>query len=83
MWRRATGSIEGSVNPHDLLRILGVKAVQEYLLKEVLSVYRLQGVAVADERIEIPVAADAAQGSRGGRRRHHPAARLPGRYRPL
>ncbi|MBQ7865303.1 MAG: DNA-directed RNA polymerase subunit beta', partial [Clostridia bacterium] len=47
--------IEGSVNPHDLLRILGVKAVQEYLLKEVLSVYRLQGVAVADKHIEIIV----------------------------
>ena len=47
--------IEGSVNPHDLLRILGVKAVQDYLLKEVLSVYRLQGVAVADKHIEIIV----------------------------
>jgi DNA-directed RNA polymerase subunit beta' len=45
--------IEGSINPHDLLRILGVKAVQEYLLKEVLSVYRLQGVAVSDKHIEI------------------------------
>ena len=44
---------EGSVNPHDLLRILGVKAVQEYLLKEVLSVYRLQGVGVSDKHIEI------------------------------
>ncbi len=46
---------EGSVNPHDLLRILGVKAVQEYLLKEVLSVYRLQGVGVSDKHIEIIV----------------------------
>ena len=44
---------EGSINPHDLLRILGVKAVQEYLLKEVLSVYRLQGVGVSDKHIEI------------------------------
>ena len=44
---------EGSVNPHDLLRILGVKAVQEYLLREVLSVYRLQGVGVSDKHIEI------------------------------
>ena len=44
---------EGSVNPHDLLRILGVKAVQEYLLTEVLSVYRLQGVGVSDKHIEI------------------------------
>ncbi len=47
--------IDGSINPHDLLRILGVKAVQDYLLKEVLSVYRLQGVAVADKHIEIIV----------------------------
>ena len=44
---------EGSINPHDLLRILGVKAVQEYLLREVLSVYRLQGVGVSDKHIEI------------------------------
>ncbi|MBQ7849044.1 MAG: DNA-directed RNA polymerase subunit beta', partial [Clostridia bacterium] len=47
--------IEGSINPHDLLRILGPHAVQDYLLKEVLSVYRLQGVAVADKHIEIIV----------------------------
>ncbi|MDO5145205.1 MAG: DNA-directed RNA polymerase subunit beta' [bacterium] len=47
--------VEGSINPHDLMRILGAKAVQEYLLKEVLSVYRLQGVAVADKHIEIIV----------------------------
>ena len=47
--------IEGSINPHDLLRILGQSAVQDYLLKEVLSVYRLQGVAVADKHIEIIV----------------------------
>ena len=47
--------IEGSVNPHDLLRILGVKAVQEYLLKEVLSVYYSQGVRIADKHIEVIV----------------------------
>ena len=46
---------EGQINPHDLLRILGQSAVQDYLLKEVLSVYRLQGVAVADKHIEIIV----------------------------
>ena len=45
--------IEGSINPHELLRISGVKRVQDYLLTEVLSVYRLQGVAVADKHIEI------------------------------
>ncbi len=47
--------VDGAINPHDLMRILGVKAVQEYLLKEVLSVYRSQGVAVADKHIEIIV----------------------------
>ena len=47
--------IEGSVNPHDLLRILGVKAVQDYLLREVLSVYRQQGVNISDKHIEIIV----------------------------
>ena len=45
--------VNGSINPHDLMRILGVKAVQDYLLKEVLSVYRSQGVSVADKHIEI------------------------------
>ncbi len=47
--------IDGSINPHDLLRILGVKAVQDYLLREVLSVYRQQGVNISDKHIEIIV----------------------------
>ena len=47
--------IEGSVNPHDLLRILGVKAVQEYQVREVQSVYRRQGVEIADKHIEVIV----------------------------
>ncbi len=47
--------IEGSINPHDLLRILGVKAVQEYQVKEVQSVYRRQGVEIADKHIEVIV----------------------------
>ncbi len=47
--------IEGSINPHDLLRILGVKAVQDYLLREVLSVYRQQGVNISDKHIEVIV----------------------------
>ena len=46
---------EGQINPHDLLRILGVKAVQEYLLKEVLSVYYSQGVKISDKHIEVIV----------------------------
>ena len=44
---------EGSVNPHDILKIKGVKGVQAYLLKEVQSVYRLQGVEISDKHIEV------------------------------
>ena len=47
--------IEGSINPHDLLRILGVKAVQDYIVKEVQSTYRRQGVEIADKHIEVIV----------------------------
>ena len=47
--------IDGSINPHDLLRILGGKAVQEYLVKEVQSVYRTQGVDIVDKHIEVIV----------------------------
>ena len=43
---------EGSINPHDILRVLGVTAVQEYLVTEIQSVYRLQGVAISDKHIE-------------------------------
>ena len=46
---------EGSVNPHDLLRIKGVLGVQEYLLREVQRVYRLQGVDINDKHIEVIV----------------------------
>ncbi|MBD5467307.1 MAG: DNA-directed RNA polymerase subunit beta' [Lachnospiraceae bacterium] len=46
---------EGSVNPHDLLKIKGVRAVQDYLLREVQRVYRLQGVDIADKHIEVIV----------------------------
>ncbi len=44
---------EGSINPADILRIKGVKGVQEYLLKEVQKVYRMQGVEISDKHIEI------------------------------
>ncbi len=47
--------IEGSINPHDLLRILGVKAVQEYLVKEIQTVYNSQGIHIADKHIEVIV----------------------------
>lgn len=44
---------EGSVNPHDILKIRGVKGVQMYLLQEVQKVYRMQGVEINDKHIEI------------------------------
>ncbi|MDY3769494.1 MAG: DNA-directed RNA polymerase subunit beta' [Lachnospiraceae bacterium] len=46
---------EGSVNPHDLLKIKGVRAVQDYMIREVQRVYRLQGVDIADKHIEVIV----------------------------
>ena len=44
---------EGSINPHELLELLGTKAVQDYIIKEVQKVYRLQGVDIDDRHIEI------------------------------
>ena len=46
---------EGSVNPHDILRIKGVRAVQDYMIREVQRVYRLQGVEISDKHIEVIV----------------------------
>jgi DNA-directed RNA polymerase subunit beta' len=46
---------EGSVNPHDILKIKGVRATQDYMLREVQKVYRLQGVDINDKHIEIIV----------------------------
>ena len=46
---------EGSVNPHDILRIKGVRDVQDYMLREVQRVYRLQGVEISDKHIEVIV----------------------------
>ena len=46
---------EGSVNPHDLLKIKGIRAVQDYMICEVQRVYRLQGVDIADKHIEVIV----------------------------
>ena len=46
---------EGSINPHDLLKIKGVRAVQDYMLQEVQRVYRLQGVEINDKHIEVIV----------------------------
>ena len=46
---------EGSVNPHDLLKIKGVRAVQDYMIQEVQRVYRLQGVEINDKHVEVIV----------------------------
>ena len=46
---------EGSVNPHDILKIKGVRAVQDYMLREVQRVYRLQGVEINDKHVEMIV----------------------------
>ncbi len=46
---------EGSVNPHDILKIKGVRATQDYMLREVQRVYRLQGVDINDKHIEVIV----------------------------
>ena len=46
---------EGSVNPHDILAIKGVRAVQDYMIREVQRVYRLQGVDINDKHIEVIV----------------------------
>ncbi|OQA90522.1 MAG: DNA-directed RNA polymerase subunit beta' [Elusimicrobia bacterium ADurb.Bin231] len=46
---------DGSINPHDVLNVLGVKGVQEYLVKELQGVYRLQGVTINDKHFEIIV----------------------------
>ena len=46
---------EGSVNPHDILKIKGVRAVQDYMIREVQRVYRLQGVEINDKHVEMIV----------------------------
>ena len=46
---------EGSVNPHDILRIKGIRGVQDYMIQEVQRVYRLQGVDINDKHIEVIV----------------------------
>ncbi|WP_044149839.1 DNA-directed RNA polymerase subunit beta' [Candidatus Epulonipiscium viviparus] len=46
---------EGSINPHDILKIKGIRGVQDYMLKEVQRVYRLQGVDINDKHVEVIV----------------------------
>ena len=51
--RAGLALMDGPVNPHDILRVLGEKELAEYLLREVQEVYRLQGVTINDKHIEI------------------------------
>ena len=53
--KKGTLITEGSVNPHDILAVSGVQAVQDYLIQEVQRVYRMQGVDINDKHIEIIV----------------------------
>ena len=46
---------EGAIDPHDILRIMGENAVQEYMLNEIQAVYRLQGVTINDKHVEVIV----------------------------
>jgi DNA-directed RNA polymerase subunit beta' len=56
MWVEAGDELtEGSVNPHDLLKVKGTRGVQMYLLREVQRVYRLQGVDINDKHIEVMI----------------------------
>ncbi len=51
--RAGTALMDGPVNPHDILKVLGEKELSEYLLREIQAVYRLQGVHINDKHIEI------------------------------
>lgn len=51
--RAGTALMDGPVNPHDILKVLGEKELAEYLLREIQAVYRLQGVHINDKHIEI------------------------------
>ena len=57
--------VDGMPNPHDILRLLGVSALANYIVNEVQEVYRLQGVKINDKHIEVIVRADAAQSGSG------------------
>ncbi|MCV4783204.1 hypothetical protein OFM36_27565, partial [Escherichia coli] len=47
--------MDGPLNPHDILRVLGMEALQKYLVSEIQEVYRLQGVNINDKHIEVIV----------------------------
>ena len=68
--RAGEALVDGPLVPHDILRISGEEAVQQYLVREIQNVYRSQRVEIDDKHIEIIVAPDAAQGADRKRRRH-------------
>ena len=45
--------VDGSVDPHDILRLQGIEALARYIVQEVQEVYRLQGVRISDKHIEV------------------------------
>jgi len=51
--KAGTSLMDGSINPHDILKVLGEKELAEYLLREIQAVYRLQGVSINDKHIEV------------------------------
>ena len=53
--RAGEALMDGPLNPHDILRVLGMKRLQEYLVNEIQEVYRLQGVNINDKHIEVIV----------------------------
>src|SRR5438045_9761795 len=53
--KRGDKLVRGSPDPHDILEVLGVKALAEYLVSEIQEVYRLQGVKINDKHIEVIV----------------------------
>ena len=69
---------EGSVNPHDILKIKGVDAVYSYLIQEVQRVYRLQGVDINDRHIEVIVRQMMRKVKNRGSRRYNAAYRQSG-----
>ena len=75
--------MDGPINPHDILNVLGEKELQRYLVNEIQEVYRLQGVNINDKHIEVIVAPDDALGEGRGCRRHRVPDRRAGRQVPV
>ncbi len=63
--------MDGPLNPHDILAVLGEKELQSYLVNEIQEVYRLQGVNISDKHIEV-IVRQMMRWAQGGRRRRHP-----------